>query len=879
MGSQAEHKADRCRFSNSVYSLFIDMRLACLAAIFLSMPPLSAQTGAPELSRPARAWEFIDAVGQQSSLLGSEDGTLEAYVYPLKLFQGLTFQFEIDGHVIPARNIARRVDYHPGIASIIYTGDNFQVIERLIVPVHQPGGLIQLDVHAYTPVTITFQFKRDFQLMWPASFGSGYGGWDPAAKLYSFGADGQPYAAVMGSPNLELRSDNYATNYSSQARAEFSLGTISGQGSRTIAFAASVKSKDEAVKAYKTLIADPVKLAKDAEDFYEAYLARTVSVELPDKDMQAAYDWSRLSLIKGMVDNPFLGKGLVAGYGPSKGAYRPGYAWYFGRDSFWSSFALNSDGDLENSRAAIEFIAKFQRADGKMPHEISQSATLVPWEKNYPYEYASADATPLFITAVRDYVQASGDTGFANRMWGRLAKAMSFSRPTFDTNGFPKNFGVGSGWVEGGPLLPVRVEMYMAGCYVEAVRSLAQLARWTGHTSEAFQLEQEFDEKQQKLNSLFWLSDAKSYAFAIDSSGRPVNQMSVLAIVPEWWGLLDTGKAQSMIGQLADEDHGADWGMRIISSKARIYDPAGYHFGSVWPLFTGWAALGEYNAHEALQGWANLKANSWLSLDGANGNTTEVLSGQTYSPLSTASPHQMWSAAMIISPLLRGVFGLTVDGPAHRVRLEPHLPASWSDAALRKVPFAGGSLDFILHRDAESLTLRVENHGASGFLLDFAPAYSPYTNVTDVSANGEPAKFARRQTAIDWHPEIETAILNNGTTIVLKHDHLFGVDVPAGPPQLGEPSSNLKFISENWENNNKRVTFIFSGVAGKTYEFGVTGAENVTAAVGAQADGGGYRITMPSGSGYVHQSVRFDLKTEEAVVPNHGHKSAASGRH
>jgi glycogen debranching enzyme len=858
------------------------MRSFCFAAALLSMLPLYGQTGTPELSRAARSWEFMDAVGQQASLLGSEDGTLEAYVYPLKLFQGLAFQFEVDGHVIPAEKIARRVDYRPGIASVIYAGDDFQIVERLIVPVHQPGGVIQLDVHAYTPIAITFHFKRDFQLMWPASFGSGYGNWDPAAKLYSFGADGQPYAAVVGSPNLELRSDTYATNYSSQADAEFSLGTINGQGSRIVAFAGSVKSKDDAIAEYRRLIADPAKLAKDTGSFYETYLARTISVELPDKHLQAAYDWSRLSLIKGMVDNPFLGKGLVAGYGPSKGAYRPGYAWFFGRDSFWSSFALNSDGDLNDSRAAIEFIAKFQRADGKIPHEISQSATLVPWEKDYPYEYASADSTPLFITAVRDYVQTSGDTAFANQMWSRLTKAMNFSRSTLDANGFPKNFGVGTGWVEAGPLLPVRVEMYMAGCYVEAVHSLTQLARWTGHKSEAIQLEQEFDDKRQKLNNLFWLPDARSYAFAIDNNGKPVNQTSVLAIVPEWWDLLETDKAQTMIGQLAEEDHDSDWGMRIISSKAPIYNPAGYHFGSVWPLFTGWASLAEYNAHEALQGWANLKANSWLSLDGANGNTTEVLSGQTYSPLSTASPHQTWSAAMIVSPLLRGVFGLTIDGVAHRVRLEPHLPASWNDAAVRGAPFGGGTLDFILHRDAQSLTLRVENHGANGFLLDFSPAYSLYTNVTDVSVNGEPVKFTRRQTAVDWHPEIETAILNTGSTIVLKHDRLFAIDIPAAALRLGDPSDNLKFISENWENNYKRVTYILSGVAGRTYEFGVTGAENVLAAVGAQAAGGKYRVTMPSGSGYIHQSVRFDLKADEIVAPdqghNHGHKSSVNGR-
>jgi len=84
-------------------------------------------------------------------------------------------------------------------------------------------------------------------------------------------------------------------------------------------------------------------------------------------------------------------RGLVAGYGPSKGAYRPGFAWFFGRDSFWTSFALTAAGDFDSARAAIDFIAKYQREDGKIPHEISQAASLVPWFKDFPYAYASAD--------------------------------------------------------------------------------------------------------------------------------------------------------------------------------------------------------------------------------------------------------------------------------------------------------------------------------------------------------------------------------------------------------------------------------------------------------------------------------------------------------
>jgi glycogen debranching enzyme len=834
-------------------------RTGC-AFILLLVTPAALFPAEPVLSRTARTWEFVDATGQQASILGREDGTLETYVYPLKLFSDLQFSFEVGGRVIPASSIARRATFRPGSMSILFAGDEFQVIETLVVPVHQAGGIIRLDIHAYDPVTLRFSLRRDFQLMWPASLGSGYGQWKADSRAYVFGADGQPYRAVLGSPDLTLDFIDYATNYSAQTTVSFSLGTVRGKAGRTIAFGGSMKSEQEAEQTQRELVARATDIEKGTEDYYRQYLAATAAVDVPDQELASAYDWSRLSVVKGVVDNPFLGKGLVAGYGPSKGAYRPGFAWFFGRDSFWSSFALNSAGDWQNSRAAIEFIAKFQRADGKIPHEMSQSATLVPWSKDYPYEYASADATPLFIVAVRDYVQQSGDVAFGTAMWDRVSRALAFSRSTFDAEGFPKNFGVGHGWVEGGPLLPIRVESYMAGCYVEAVRSLGQLAHWTGHDADARPLEQEFEAKQKKLNEFFWLANTGNYAYATGNDGKLVDQPTVLSLVPQWWTLYDLAKAQQTIEHLSEEKHASDWGMRIISSKAALYNPAGYHFGSVWPLFTGWASLAAYRAHEPAMGWANLAANSWLALDGANGNTTEVLSGETYSPLSTASPHQIWSAAMVISPLIRGVFGLEMDGIAKRILLQPHLPARWTDAALRHVPFHGGTVDFTLHRDASSLTLKVENHGAGPFTLRFSPAYSPYTAVTDATLDTNSVRFEKQSYGADWHPVIEAAIGAQGDTITLRHQKFFGIDVPARPPRLAETSSNLKLISERWENTNRRLIVTLSGLADQVYDFDVTGGEFVEHLDGASFRGSKALLSMPDGVGYVHKQVVMDLR-------------------
>ncbi len=724
------------------------MRRAALLA-FAALPTLVAAD--LEISRPARPWEFADAVGPKAAWLGAEDGTFEAFVYPLKILKNLQLRFIVDGRVLPAASLSRRIVSTPGLYTVVYTGDEFQVRETLTASVSAPAALIRLEITAYEPLRVDAEFAPDFQLLWPAAIGSSYDEWNAQDHAFFFGADGHPFAAVFGSPTAALASRDYLTDYHSERSDRITLGVVKGRGSLVLAVAGSVKSREEALAAYRAIVADPSAVIAESAKFYSEYLSQGVQLELPDADLQRAYDWSRVSMREGLVDNPLLGRGLVAGYGPSKGVYRPGYAWFFGRDSFWTSFALNSDGDFETSRAAIEFVAQFQRDDGKMPHEISQSASLIDWFHDYPYGYASADSTPLFAIAVAEYAASSGDVAFAREQWPRLKKALAFMRSTLDEDGFPKNLDVGTGWVEGGPLLPVRVELYQAACYVESLRSLAWLAAALGEVDLSKQLDGEYREKRAKLEQRFWIPQSHGYAFAIGTDGHPVDQPSVLATVPMWFDVVDEGHSQEMIERLAAEDHASDWGMRILSSRNSLYDPSGYHFGSVWPLFTGWASVGEYVEHEAAPALGNLRANAWLALDGAGGNTTEVLSGATYSPLSTASPHQTWSAAMVVSPLLRGLFGLSVDAVKRRITLDPHLPADWSRAAVKNVKLGGASVNFLIERDDHALKLTIVNSGAA-FELSFAPAYAPCAKITSATLNGKKVTWAREAHGIDWHP-------------------------------------------------------------------------------------------------------------------------------
>ena len=474
------------------------------------------------------------------------------------------------------------------------SGDSFRVRETLCVPVNEAGAVILLDIETEQPLEIEAAFTADFQLEWPAALGGTYVNWERQATCLRIR---RRSAEVCRAGRIADRGRMLASPMRRTIRPQIEnslrLGvTQKGKETKVLVIAASVTGLADAEKTYQHLLTSYAEAMRESSEYYRAYLDKTVSLELPDAALQQAYDWARISTIQGLVNNPYLGSGLVAGYRTSGTGQRPGFAWFFGRDSLWTSFALNAEGDYSTTRTALDFISKYQRDDGKVPHEISQSASLVPWFKDYPYPYVSADATPLFIIAMNDYAVQSGDLAFAREKWDNVWRAYQFLRSTYDAQGFAQNIGIGHGWVEGGPLLPVKNEYYQAGLGVEALRALSNLARLVGKEDVSKQLAAEFDRTNVALDQAFWSPETKSYAFALKQDNQRADEPTVLATVPMWFGLPTADHADETITQLAAADHQTDWGMRIISQNSKIYDGSGYHYGAVWPLFTGWASVG-----------------------------------------------------------------------------------------------------------------------------------------------------------------------------------------------------------------------------------------------------------------------------------------------
>src|SRR5687768_12839478 len=143
-------------------------------------------------------------------------------------------------------------------------------------------------------------------------------------------------------------------------------------------------------------------------------------------------------------------------------------------------------------------------------------------------------------------------------------------------------------------------------------------------------------------------------------------------------------------------------------------------------------------------GYQALLANALLTESGALGYVTELLSGEFHAPFGRSSHHQVWSEAMVVTPLVRGLLGLEVGNAGQRLRFAPQLPADWDRVSVGRVAAGPSRVDLALERAAGRMTIVVAAVAGPMPALALAPALPLDARVQSVQIDGLDARFDAR---------------------------------------------------------------------------------------------------------------------------------------
>jgi hypothetical protein len=170
-----------------------------------------------------------------------------------------------------------------------------------------------------------------------------------------------------------------------------------------------------------------------------------------------------------------------------------------------------------------------------------------------------------------------------------------------------------------------------------------------------------------------------------------------LPAVPMYFRLLDQNKVNHMLQSFAGNGFSPDWGVRIVSSRSPLFVPTGYHYGSVWPLFTGWNSLAEFNYGNSVQGFTHLMNNLLIKNYWTLGYVEEVMNGAVYRPAGVC-PHQCWSETNILHPGIHGMIGWQPTAPEMRAILAPRFPLHWETLQIKNLRIGNSLINLSLDR-------------------------------------------------------------------------------------------------------------------------------------------------------------------------------------
>lgn len=795
------------------------------------IPTLSMQIEKKEATS-----DFVNLAGRRLVLMGKQNGGIdEIWTNPFMSFRDVEAGLVFKGAdtAIWLKTLKPSVIVSPEMLVRTYHVNGAVIREITTVSMDKPIAVVHYEYEGIALKQIVMRFSSNFRYMWPysekVSATINYR-WAPEMNALVSTAQGGSLANTIGfsfRPDKtkigqfqdltfkdgELEGRQTKLN---QLSGIFSFNTSPSGGNLSTYLVAGNEGLTQTLRLYKEQSAGFEKIYQRSSQYFKNLLHHTMQVTTPDEQFNEGYRWAIARTDQFFQETPGLGTSLMAGFGTTAKGWnggqklsgRPGYTWYFGRDAEWSGMAINAYGGHKLVKQVLQVFTNFQDLNGKIYHELTSSGAV---------HYDAADATPLYVVLAANYLKYSGDVDYIRKIWPSITKAMNFCYSTdTDHDGLIESTNVGHGWIEGGPLFGAHTEIYLAGCWVAALDAASYLSAALKLPDQAHAFNTDVAKVRKIIDQEFWDKEGQYFYNGKMADGSFMKEETVLSSVPVYFNAVSNpAKASRVTASLAGNEYSSDWGVRILPESSKLFNPGAYHAGMVWPLFTGYTALAEYNTGRYTSGFTHIMNNLSLYRHWALGSAEETLNGSVFKPAGICS-QQGWSETMILQPVAEGMLGLSCDALTNKFSLSPRFPWEWNHVGVKSISFGSHVINFHMERLAGATIYKFAYLVGKGAHVNFHPSFLPGTVIEKVLVNGKALDFSVIRGAESYELHIGELYLGAETKVEVIYHGGIGALSAVNEPIAGEANQGLKILSQALQGDQFKINV--EGLHNRTYE-------------------------------------------------------------
>jgi glycogen debranching enzyme len=410
----------------------------------------------------------------------------------------------------------------------------------------------------------------------------------------------------------------------------------------------------------------------------------------------------------------------------------PWYASPFGRDSLITGFqSLLVTPEI--AREALIFLAAHQgkkvddfreEEPGKILHEIRRGELARTGEVPHTPYYGGVDSTALFLILYTEYLKWTDDRATGDQLLPAAELALRWIDEYGDKDGDGfveykrkterglRNQGWKDSWdgvphLDGTPAEPPIALVEVQGYCIDARNRMARLFESLGRHDDAARCAAAAEKMQKRLDEVFWMEEAGTYAIALDGEKKLVQSVTSNAGHLLFSHAISDARAQRVARQLMSPASFSGYGIRTLSKGQRPYNPLSYHDGTIWPHDNSLVAMGFSNYGMQKEAAQVLRANFDACRQFRQYRLPELFCGmqRTEGDLVVSYPvscsPQAWASGAFFL-LLRAALGIFPDARRRLLRIvNPELPEPLESLTIEGMLVGQTRLTLHFHRNGE----------------------------------------------------------------------------------------------------------------------------------------------------------------------------------